>query len=387
MSIKTRLKPMPTAELLVKKALCRSGIRHLSTDRASLVLPAIPITQRASIDPQRRDPKHLYRHLLREVSYLPDSASRTYFHEYVRSRFRKTANEPSLPHDHVQGQIQKARKGLSVLKRANAGALKPFTKVLLHTYGRAGKRRQQMLRQLLRPDTPDIPSDEDELKALRQRVANGEDLGLSSKFVAIMRSLHKNPSIQMPRPSIRMTEPRLPELNSWHRPLPQKRKKNLVKAWFATTMDRMMPPLSEEEYNRLRELAYGQRRWEGQPKRRARPRAEVGIAAQDSKFCDRKDGPHNITSRFMRRQWRNIFNMCPLAQWDPAKKKWLIKWGAHDVLEFPADPKMDVASTSLFAGVDENGRSVAKNQVMQKKEVGKNWDAKTTGSVAEKTPV
>src|SRR5437667_8780473 len=109
------------------------------------------------------NPIHLLRALLRQCRYLPDPLARTYVAQHIMSRYhvyhppktpislRGSTKESVRPNNFPPSSkrqkklLRDARKALSTLARANDGLVKPLTKVLLHAYGRIGKRRRQLL--------------------------------------------------------------------------------------------------------------------------------------------------------------------------------------------------------------------------------------------------
>ncbi len=78
---------------------------------------------------------HLYRALLRECTYLPDSLARIYLHDHVIRSFRKylprvQQQRGEIPLFRKTALLHRGRKGLSILRRANQGYLRPLQNVL-----------------------------------------------------------------------------------------------------------------------------------------------------------------------------------------------------------------------------------------------------------------
>src|SRR6266852_2589705 len=91
---------------------------------------------------------HIYRRLLRAITYLPDSYARIYVHSDVVERFRK--HRPGSGPAHITlNRVKKARQSASCLERAGHGNLEDLKKVLMHTHGRAGGRRRELVKDLL----------------------------------------------------------------------------------------------------------------------------------------------------------------------------------------------------------------------------------------------
>ncbi|KAI9696735.1 MAG: hypothetical protein M1836_005097 [Candelina mexicana] len=356
----------------------------------------------------------LFRALLRECSYLPDPASRAYFHIYIISRYRQynPAPQPSCPppprkkrtpEQRVKQITDVAEKGLSILRRANSGELKPLEKVLMFTYGRAGKRRQELLRPLKEPDTP---ADSTLLEAMTASLAAAKARiphpVISTKLEALMKSQAQTHTPELTRPRLRVLKPVVPERDAWERPLAQKRADNIKRKWYADVLTRILPPLPESEFLSLKELATGQRKWDGLVERRIRGRAvkrwmlcyrggwSVKLETEEgederfrsglgkgelvqtsnlqAQFQDRvythparnrREQPHKITARLMRRMWGKVLSQCPLISWDSEKGRWSVEWGNVDVAKKESGRRvMGSGKRDMFEGVDVNGRIV-----------------------------
>lgn len=300
------------------------------------------------------NPLHLYRAILRQCTYLPDPAARSYMQRHVKARYRDALR---VPVESQRGTIlqKRARQGLSLLLRANAGHLKPLERILLLTYGRVGKRRHEAMRFLREPNVPmdNKALEELSLGELEKRSGPTEKMRVLIKSQKSLRRV-------LDLPKTKNLQPEIPESNSWGRPLPRKRVKNLEEVWYADVLDSIVAPLPEPEWDRLRDLAVGQRKWEGLIQRRT-----MGTSVSDdtklqyvqSKHEHSKE-THNFTARFMQRLWRKVFEKCPVMRWDGELRRWQVQWG---VTEFTAansrmrrrDRFTDV---SMFAGVDSKGK-------------------------------
>lgn len=260
--------------------------------------------------------RHLLRALLRECTYLPDAAARSYFRQHVLARFREyhppsSRNTSTWPpekhklakysHDalpqRLQALLRQARKGLSLLRHANEGEMEPLLRVLSYTYSRSGKRRHEMMQSLL---LPDVPTDSDALAALREQHAPSTSVSkhrvtdippvfdppkikdstiqytLSNRFSKLKALLESQRHQRFVRDSanrspVRSLVLKIPERNVWERPMPRKREKNMVIEWYARLLASAFPPLPEHAWMRLRDLACATTPWEGPVKRRARP--------------------------------------------------------------------------------------------------------------------
>lgn len=293
--------------------------------------------------------RYLLRDLLRETTYLPDPWLRTYWRSYVISRYRDYLNEPDKDinwREYVkQSRLQpgetpdepedrrwirpsgkkpnrqlfllnKARKELRRLARANCGHEIALFSIMCRAYGRAGPRRHALLRDVWQND---IPEDSDQLKAIinarfgglsvdsstalkgnkdkangstkeakkgeKEVALNGQDarqdtLG-TRKPADMFRRIEGNSKLP-PRPDIPKLPPRIvtlinaqisapvsrklskvsvkpniPEVNAWGRPFPAVRAKNIIADWLLHLQNTLLPPLPDKEFARLRAMARG----------------------------------------------------------------------------------------------------------------------------------
>jgi Complex 1 protein (LYR family) len=295
------------------------------------------------------NPLHLYRALLRESHYLPDSQARTYLHEHVVQSYRKhLPRDPRrrklIPLRRQTALLHRGRKTLSVLRRANEGYIRPLQNILCLTYGRKGKRRRLLMDKLMEED---IPQDHTAVEALLDNHTYSRDWKPPLKVQALMRSQTVN-SDQFDRTvwgSFRLRPtPNIPEKNTWGRPMPEKRVKNLMRKWYAKQVDRLLPPLPEPEFKRLQALSRGQIGPEDGPvlrrKRVSHSSAASGMFLNEKFLLEAppkshtfetytQGRPHQLTSRLLQRLWVIIFQHVPAMQWDSVRKKWVVKWNVH----------------------------------------------------------
>lgn len=310
---------------------------------------------------------HLFRALLRQCTYLPDPAARVYLRGHIVSRFRDYypgSIPPSRkfrrkPHKLIErrrpGLLKTARKGLLYLQRANDGHLQHLGKVLSMTYGRIGKRRHQLLKDL---KIPDIPVDAAAIEKLSDPRSHGVPQP-SQQLLALIRSQARRKLSHFSRSNRPTLAPQIPEKNNWGRAMPVKRVRNIKRRWYAQSLDRIMPPLPETEWKRLRMLATGEITWEGHVPRRG------SIGKENyTKGIVRGQGytstPHDLTQRYMRRLWAKIFMQCPLMKTDPiVKTGWEVKWGdvkAGKDFALLSKDQGPGAALAMFEGVDESGK-------------------------------
>ena len=294
---------------------------------------------------------HHLRHLLRECTYLPDPAARKYFHHHILERFRDY--RPGDRKDSFRQPAQKwilderdqvrclheCRKKISFLYRAGIGDITALKRVLHNTYGRSGKRRHELLKPYLQPD---VPKDSTTLQEPSKEVAF-DVLDLPEALTLLGQSQSRQTIRGSTRDIVsfkKYTKPVLPATNTWGRSMPRKRVVNAKRQRYNKLLDKILPPIPEDEWIRLRGLAAGQISNDGPPPRRVRL---AGLPELPS-LRDR----HILTTRFMRRLWANIFLQCPKMEWDAVKRKWSIVWGNVDEIR-PKDARAVNGDSELFS--------------------------------------
>ncbi|KAI9668899.1 MAG: hypothetical protein M1817_005189 [Caeruleum heppii] len=372
-------------------------------------------------------PLHLLRALLRQCTYLPDPQSRLYLRHHILSRFRLNrfrgpkfsasftpapSAEPAPPR--LRTALKDARKSLSLLIRANAGYPRALLKTLIYTYGRSGKRRHELLRPLLLPDTPSSHADVAEQAARqpsstsRNPLDHSSDLrnwpAISSQLRALMRSQRDQPHLSRTSrgPRLKHIVPQIPKENIWKRPLPKKREKNLRWKFYAETLDRLCAPLPEEEWSYLYSVVHGTippsmpvpRRVALKPAEAVPPTlltaSQLSLTGQSPLAAPKsplpsghRERPHNFTTRSMRRLYGVIFAESPRMRWDGSQGKWLVEWG-HG---FPSGGKgvrtpVGEVELGLFGGVvDESGRMPRPDSIRTSRKMQKNNDAESSSRV------
>jgi hypothetical protein len=351
---------------------------------------------------------HLLRALLREASYLPDATARSYFRRYIVGRFKayqpkQNATRLERPKDtgfsrrnnsiiteRTRPKQRKAQKGLNYLRRANLGERSCLDKVMFFAYGRVGKRRYALLEDLLKPDVPadDGPAPLQQLYYSDKRFLQFFDapekktdakltIDISSRFprlqAVVKTQVANGIAIHRDIKGPKLTTPRL---NAWERPMPIKRARNDVRRWYADTMSKLLPPLPDDEYDKLRALASGEAKWTDSVSRRT-PAEPTNIPAEDAfersiailqdglalskpSKADRPGGkqrPHNITPRMMKRLYARILRLSCKMHWNEERDKWTVIWGTlKDVTPRVYSAPVDEV---LFAGVDGAGRRLA----------------------------
>lgn len=350
---------------------------------------------------------HLLRSLLREASYLPDAAARTYFRRYIVARFKayqpKHSATASLDVTAVEKyrhrsfkrrheaiinartaqQQRKARKGLNFLRRANQGEGPCIQKALWFAYGRLGRRKYALLSDLLKPDPawPEGPAPlqqlyRSDLKCLQYfeapQVRAGQHVVYISKQYPRLRALLTSQSKQDidKKSAIKYPFLKTPILNTWQQPMPIKRAINNVRRWYADTMTLLLPALPSEEWDHIEAMSRGLR-----PigfVRQRKPAVEAASEPNDSTIermlhhnlamdklskADRPQGvdrPHTLSARFMQRLYTKLLTLTPKLEFDDTRKQWNTVWGKHSKSVKPRSYTTPV-DDALFAGVDDKG--------------------------------
>ncbi|KAL8828708.1 MAG: hypothetical protein Q9191_002435 [Dirinaria sp. TL-2023a] len=308
------------------------------------------------------------RALLRQTTYLPDSAAREFFHHHIVDSFRHYCPRTPKQSDgtlikkpwlaaRFQQRMKDARKGWRTLVRANHGSRKHLRQVLEMAYGRRGKQKYNLMRDVVPPELSQDSKALEELSLIiedRHKNLESKEPRLSEKLSALIRAQRFQKDSLFAKKNIRSAEPSIPEQNIWLRPFPKKREKNIRKQWYAETMDRLMPPLPEADWNRLKDLSSGRLSWEGP--RPPRQRAE-GQYMTDEYGSDWDSDSHELTPRYMRHMWENVFVQCPMMWWHTERQRWWVSWGrpqTETAVSIGAD--FDCLDDGAFEGVDAEGK-------------------------------
>ncbi|KAK3354017.1 hypothetical protein B0T25DRAFT_416836, partial [Lasiosphaeria hispida] len=205
---------------------------------------------------------HIYRHLLRESSYLPVFA-RAFFDSRIKERFRHNGNDWK----NVDTYKKKARHGLRYLRAVNNGDLPRMRRVILLAFGRTGRRRRDLMDDLLHGDAP---KDSDALEAYTHEIENliaggrerdfldswdKEKLRTFAKSQA-SANLRDSPKADIALKQI-MIEKHLPKENIWGMPPAKKLLRSKERKAWKVLADKVLPPLPTSEWETLRDLALG----------------------------------------------------------------------------------------------------------------------------------
>ncbi|MCJ1431642.1 hypothetical protein MMC27_000997 [Xylographa pallens] len=304
----------------------------------------------------------LLRALLRECTYLPDPLARTHWHARILARARQHhPRQPPLPWwERPRGPrpkrkpltaplLHQARRLLSTLRRANAGYPRPLESVLLHAYGRAGRRRHELLAAL---EKLDAPRDSDAVRRLATSLADNTGTGatlLPHTVELVVKAQRAQRGARLSRAPMKTLRPVMPAADIWGRPLPARRARGLQRRWVARARASVLPPLPRGEWERLRDLAAGRRPWGGVVPRRGRAVWRAGRVNGEN--------AHALTPRYMRRLWEKVFVQCPVMEWEGKAGAWVVRWGKVERGGRGRSRNGRVHDAMfLFEGVDEDGR-------------------------------
>lgn len=267
--------------------------------------------------------QHTYRNLLREATYLPDPIARRHMLGHIRERYRvywpyflnanndegpgkgrnglydrDTRNVPQQPPAltitfstlQLSTVERRARKLLSLLRRANEGYIKALTRVLMLSYGRTGERRYELLEPLVVghhrdtpskaeitigpsreereryknryypsvPDMPTIPSPRMRLLKPGPPSQCPVPFTPSEKLLALIASQSANMYVRAAnvRPTIHAGElmPVQEKSTRWGKKVDERK---LMEIWYRKIITKVLPPLPVDELQTLVQLCQG----------------------------------------------------------------------------------------------------------------------------------
>ncbi|KAI0908312.1 hypothetical protein F4823DRAFT_500895 [Ustulina deusta] len=337
--------------------------------------------------PHPQTPLHLYRHLLRESTYLP-ALCRPWITSRIQQRTRDCCHKnPPAPY------VAQAHSSLRYLRSVNAGSIKRLEHLCFMATGRVGKRRRILATsQLGQPP----PSDTAELERTRvdhvlassssNRTPDGTNTAataaaaphkhdwLENWSLDMIRALAQSQVAQQARDwpqSMRRvldTKHITSGTNCLGRPFRPKLVRNKLKRHWANVLKQLLPPLPRGEWDHLaslvqsdasadelkipprrpvarsvrdssRDSAIEQWDWSQHVLKPARV-IERGSSRQRKSLTGKDDqdprghgspiGVRVISPRRLQRIYRRIWTMSPLIQKNPSKQKWTVSWGGDE---------------------------------------------------------
>jgi hypothetical protein len=374
-------------------------VRFSTTTRIETIQNLLEQTNPTKIlnqdDFHRISSRHVLRGILRECTYFPDQFAASWIRQHTLMRFRtyEAKNKKHVSDEEYTKRLEtirrKSRQGLYQMRRANEGDRKMLLKALSMAYGRVGKRRRELLAPLLpvgssgedsstvsddveggSSQTPPIARESAtqsttstfarDKQSSKGRVDGPVKTQVKEYIASLpleLRTLVQSQITASP-PTIARKNPRrlgveIPELNTWYKPMPAVRVKNQISKWYANLLDAVQPPLPDQEWLQLRDLALGKVPAKPPMPRRAQltpPPSVLEMTVTRGKLpaeMFRKDHAHKITPRFMRRLWADVFSQCPLMTYDSPTNSWKVTWGHHALQNQNESGGVDNAATPL----------------------------------------
>ena len=195
-----------------------------------------------------------------------------------------------------------------------------------------------------------------------------------TQFQKLVADQMKNQPENLGRGVIKYLDPPIPKESIWGRPPAKRLEAGIVRRWKRDCLEKMLPPLPEEEWDRLRNLANKVIAAEEPRKRRTRvgkwedelsdggslltpqylktPIAHSHRAALRESLLLRDR--HHITPKFMQRMYAHIWHLSPKMTWDSEKEEWVYTWGGNKSSSSrgqrsPVVPR----DMQLFEGIEE----------------------------------
>ncbi|KAI1801799.1 hypothetical protein F4811DRAFT_437744 [Daldinia bambusicola] len=336
--------------------------------------------------PHPNTPLHLYRHLLREATYLP-LLCRPWITERIQARFRDCNEKPDL-----KPYIKDAHHYLRYLRSANTGHVNRMLRLCHLATGRIGKRR----RILGRTELSSVPASNskqlEERLALvkdKQRKPDWLDNWAVDKIYAVATSQVQLQGKSLPFNMRRTLDPNktIPKENCFGRPLTEKLKRNKLKKHWVSTLRQLLPPMPRGEWEQLGAIARGEadsRYYQMPPRRKVAQSLSIDDAAPKSTWTDfvtkpiralergnsrkmkslsgREDedprghgrpiGVKVLGRRRLRRSlYVGVWQASPIIEENPRSGKWSVTWGnSEQPLTRPR--KKDL---QFFQGLDKFG--------------------------------
>ncbi|KAE8450407.1 hypothetical protein EG329_006482 [Mollisiaceae sp. DMI_Dod_QoI] len=336
---------------------------------------------------------HLYRRLLRAVTYVPDSFARTYAHDFIVSRFKANCTPASLAKPNAKvstaNRLKKARHWTRILESSAQGSVEDLHKVLIQVHGRQGARKRVLLQRFLQPEESELPKDNLALEEFLKKPIRDSTMKLErgTKLYVLSRSQQEHHPKEHIKTKLRHLEPKIPKENIWGRPTPRKLAESMRRRWWADTIDKLLPPVPHSEWERLRDFASGVLPLEQAPPPRAKGTFTALHKAEDtpeqllnalrsparlSRFGIKKlefDTSHGLVisnteesvrtssshshARSRRRMYASIWTLTPTMTHDELTNQWVVRWGGQKSRALDGAVSQPTTSQiELFEGVD-----------------------------------
>ena len=370
----------------------------------------------ASVVPSNIPTLHLYRHLLREITYLPPAFS-SIISNHVTHRFHQHAKDRT----HLKKRLARARSALRNIKAANHGDKERMEALISKGFGRSGKRRLELVSNFVVAQGPndsssleallevpkETPSNKEAANPVEGTTENSHAKTVTKprkygflekwdkpKLVQFLESQRRvqqnnNDGVSWEGKPIRSVNQnaRVPEKNIWGKPPSEILVRAKQAKWWKRHADKILPPLGKGEWDLLQRLSSGAQK-EGEwriPARRTPAKPLSGNAnhtepewdweeyatkpaavierpqmARAKRYFGESDSspflgqPHRdtVSERWFRRTYARTWQKTAYMEQDPNTLKYKFTWGKLDKTPPPATERQSV----LFEGVDGRGR-------------------------------
>ncbi|KAI0892032.1 hypothetical protein F4806DRAFT_480795 [Annulohypoxylon nitens] len=211
--------------------------------------------------PHPNTPLHLYRHLLREATYLP-SLCRPWVTSRIKARYRDCQYKKG---EDAKRYIKDAHHHLRNFRSANDGNVKRILRLCYMATGRSGKRRRLLGKSELSSEPPTSSAELDE-KTILSNINNEQQFNDwinnwdMAKVKAIAQSQADRSDKDLPFHMCRVVDPKkvIPAENSFGRPLSKKLARNKTKKHWVQVLRQLLPPLPQGEWDQLGVLSRGE---------------------------------------------------------------------------------------------------------------------------------
>ncbi|KAI1128952.1 hypothetical protein F5Y10DRAFT_162667 [Nemania abortiva] len=362
--------------------------------------------------PHPDTPLHLYRHLLRESTYLP-ALCRPWITSRIQQRFRDCRHKTP-----PTAYVKQAHGSLRYLRSANAGHLRRLEHLCFMATGRIGKRRRILAASQLsrRPPTDTAELEQSRVEAVMDaprsnrrpdapETAGGAvvpphhqdwldnwSLDMVSALAVSQASRQDNNWPKAMRRGLD-TSKIISGTNCFGRPYGPKLVRNKLKKHWVGVLSQLLPPLPQGEWDHLASLVKGdanadeliipprrpvarplqdssldpadsQWNWAQhvlQPARviergsTRRRKSLTGMEDQDPRGHGRPIGVRVISPRMLQRMYGRIWAMSPTMTKQPGKK-WSVSWGIFEQ-KLSAPLTRDLP---FFQGVTNDGKVLSK---------------------------
>ncbi|KAK8042888.1 hypothetical protein PG994_013371 [Apiospora phragmitis] len=233
---------------------------------------------------------HLYRHLLREATYVPPYC-RPWLTERIKRRFR----------DWRRPNLHEAHQSLRFLRSANSGHINRTLHLCFLASGRLGKRKRQLATSFFKKD----PAEDSDALAKRplfstataapnrsNRKPRPEEAPVLTwlnnwdidKVMAVAGAQVRNSQTNFPKQMRKTIDPArvLPKVNAWGQVFKPRLVGRKLQKHYAKLLADLMPPMPQGEWDLLQDLSLGQAEPEMFNVPTRRTVATTPVATQDS---------------------------------------------------------------------------------------------------------